>query len=214
VTCLFVTGTDTGVGKTFVAAALARRARAVGLRVFAFKPVETGCNRGTLGDDQRVLSEAAGGWQDGLLCGAYRLESPRAPHVAAMKEGIEIDPDLIATLVRTGSAQADLTLVEGAGGWRVPLTKDHDMADLARTLEAQVVVVAKATLGTINHTLLTLEAIGRDGCSVASVILSVRPADDRDLATSNLIEIQRRWPGKVQLLEDALVDLDWARRFT
>lgn len=188
----FVTGTDTGVGKTFVSAALLREARALGKRVFGFKPIETGC-AGELGDDQRLLCEAAGGWQRGPQQGLYRLRRPVAPRVAAEAEGVAIDLDLV---VRTAQADADLTVVEGAGGWRVPITADADMSTLGRRLGAPVILVARAGLGTINHSLLSIEAIERDGCRLAGVILSCRPDESLAFAEENAAEIRRLWQGQ------------------
>ena len=188
----FVTGTDTGVGKTYVTAAIARRARRAGRRVFAFKPVETGCD-GT-GPDQHALFDAAGGWQTGALRGVYGFGHPVAPRVAAESEGTRIDLDLIHRTLQAGAAEADLTLVEGAGGWRVPLTDTADIATLAQRCGLPVIIVARATLGTINHTLLTIEAVQRDGCPLAGVVLSRRLEEDLEFAESNRREILRRWP--------------------
>lgn len=190
----FVTGTDTGVGKTFVSAALTGRARTAGKKVFAFKPIETGCDGA--GPDQEVLYAAAGGWQTGLLRGVYRLKHPVAPLVAAQSEGVTIDLQRIHQTYREGAARADFTVVEGAGGWRVPLTVSADIASLARQLALPVVIVARATLGTINHTLLTIEAVERDGCAVGAVVLSRRPGEDLEFAQSNLEQIARRWSGR------------------
>ena len=189
----FVTGTDTGVGKTFVTAAIARRARELGKRVFAFKPIETGCEQasGLVGGDQEILCAAAGEWQEGTLRGVYQLARPLAPLLAAQADSVEIDLARIEAVVRKGSDNVNLVLVEGAGGWRVPITRDEDMSVLARRLEAPLIVVARAGLGTINHTLLTVEAIERDGCTIAAVVLSMRPEDDLELALSNHEQIRR-----------------------
>src|SRR5215212_6593557 len=154
---LFVTGTDTGAGKTFVTAAIARRARALGKKVFAFKPIETGCepkDGQRIGPDQEIISAAAGDWQTGELRGLYQLLHPLAPSVAARAESIEID---LARIVAVSNSvpDANLVVVEGAGGWRVPITNEHDMSSLANKLDAQVVIAARAGLGTINHSLLT-----------------------------------------------------------
>jgi dethiobiotin synthetase len=208
----FVTGTDTGVGKTHVAVALTGRFRAQGLKVFAFKPIETGCNvdgRGRLlGDDQRLLSEAAGGWQTDELAGVYSFTLPAAPSVAAAAEGSPIDLDRVGRAAEAGSARADVTVVEGAGGWRVPISSLVDMAGLARQVGLPVIVVARATLGTINHSLLTIEAVQRDGCPLAGVVLSRRPADDHAMACSNAEEIAKRWSGRIVLLEQDATVLD------
>lgn len=193
----FVTGTDTGVGKTHVTTGLARCARALGKKVFAFKPVESGCEAidGHLfGSDMEALSKAAGDWQEGELRGIYRLRSPVAPYVASLEDSVDIDFAHIKRTVKDGAAQAEVTLVEGAGGWRVPLTEKHDIADLARELALPVVVVSRGTLGTINHSLLTLEAIERDGCKVAVLVLSRRPEESESFAASNAEQVLRRWP--------------------
>lgn len=184
---LFVTGTDTGVGKTFVSCALVRAARVGGHRVFAFKPIETGCPAGAWGEDQRALAEASGD----VLRGTYRLEQPAAPLVAARAEGLEISLDRIAADFAWASS-FDRVLVEAAGGWRVPITAKADTADLARLCALPVLVVARAGLGTINHSLLTIEAVQRDGLEIAGVVLSVHPEDDLEFAYSNADEIRAR----------------------
>lgn len=208
----FITGTDTNVGKTYVTCALARRAREHQHRVFAFKPVETGCGPGTIGTDQDLLAEAAGTWQRGPLHSLYRFAQPAAPLVAAEAEHKVIDLDLVVSTAREGASQATMTLVEGAGGWRVPLTADADMSTLARRLALPVLVVARAGLGTINHTLLTLEAIQRDGATLAAVILSRRTDDDPEAAESNRREISRRWRGRVLILASDPAVLDFLLR--
>jgi len=199
----FVTGTDTDVGKTYVASALVRRARSLGHSVFAFKPIETGCVTGPsgarLGADQELLAVAAGDWQQGALRGVYRLALPAAPLVAAEREGTTIDLASVVAVAQQGAieARASLTVVEGAGGWRVPITAREDMSTLARGLGLPVLIVARGRLGTINHTLLTIEAVERDGLVVGAVVLSCRPEDDAVAAASNRAEIHRRWPGSV-----------------
>lgn len=204
-----MTGTGTGVGKTFVTTALARRARALGQRVFAFKPIETGCQRSGglwIGADQQELVKAAGGWQTGPLIGAYQFEPPVAPSVAAARAGSEISIEEALSLPRAAMRgdrpfeQIDLVLVEGAGGWRVPVTPTEDMSALAMASELPVVVAALATLGTLNHTLLTVEAIERDGQRCAGVVLSQRPEDEVELVESNLEELRARWKGPIVAL--------------
>jgi dethiobiotin synthetase len=207
----FVTGTDTGVGKTFVTAALARRARAAfasgsGRRVFAFKPIETGCTE--LGADQAELVSAAGDWQRGPLRGVYQFEQPAAPLVAASTAGREIDLGLVVEIFVRGTEEASLVLVEGAGGWRVPITDAVDMGGLAKRLGLPVLIVARAGLGTINHTLLTIEAVERDGLSVAGVVLSCLPTDDQAFAASNREQIGRRWSGPLAVLKTDPAVLD------
>ena len=191
-----MTGTDTGVGKTFVSCALIRAARAAGHRVFAFKPIETGCPAGDWGEDQRALAEAAGD----VVRGTYRLALPAAPWVSSQAEGVEIDLGRVVEELK--EANADRVLVEAAGGWRVPLTRSADTGDLANLCELPVLVVARAGLGTINHTLLTLEAISRDGLGIAGVVLSVRPEDDQEFALSNALQIRERSGAAVWCLPD------------
>lgn len=207
----FITGTDTGVGKTFVTSALARRGRAIGNRVFAFKPIETGCevldNR-RIGTDQERLALAAGDWQQGDLRGVYKFQLPAAPLVAAEAEGAVVDLGLIAMTFAAGAGQADLVLVEGAGGWRVPITASEDTGALARLTGLPVIVVARATLGTINHSLLTLEAIERDGLSVSMLVLSRHPGDDPAFAQNNADQIRSRWPGTVLVFSQIETVLD------
>ena len=176
----FVTGTDTGVGKTFVTCELARLARLAGHRVFAFKPIETGCAPTAL--DQEALCHAAGDWQTGDLRGCYRFEVPAAPLVAAT-EPIELE-HIRRTLAR-GAELASRVFVEGAGGWRVPITSKLDMAGLAIHCQLPVIVVARAGLGTINHSLLTAESIVRSGCVLRAIVLSCLPSDDLEFAHSN-----------------------------
>ena len=208
-TGLFVTGTDTGVGKTWVTCALARQAVARGSRVFAFKPIETGCalvGGQLVGDDQELLCAAAGGWQMEDLRGVYRFSLPAAPLVAAQAEARVIELDRIAASFGRGASGADLVLVEAAGGWRVPLTVAGDTSALARAVGLPVLVVARAGLGTINHTLLTVEAIERDGLMIAAVVLNQREGDDPAFTASNQAQIARSWGGRV-LVGDQLDQL-------
>ena len=205
----FITGTDTNVGKTFVACALARRAVARGHKVFAFKPIETGClpsstdaDADLIGADQELLAEAAGNWQTGPLRGIYRFPLPAAPLVAAEHAHSTIDLSLIERTARAATAdhRVSFSIIEGAGGWRVPITPAADMAGLSRRLGLPVIVVARAGLGTINHSLLTLEAIERDNLAVSGLVLSQRETDDPAAAESNRAQIHRRWPGLVLIL--------------
>jgi dethiobiotin synthetase len=202
----FITGTGTGVGKTFVTAALARHARSMGSRVFAFKPIETGCAANQLGSDQEALVAAAGDWQTGTLAGVYQFQPPVAPSVAARLANVEISVPTILEALSTGAEQADLTLVEGAGGWRAPISDTLDMSTLAKACGFPILVVATATLGTINHSLLTAEAIERDGQTIAGLILSQRPDDDVVMVENNLEQLRARWSGPViALATDPLV---------
>lgn len=185
-TGVFVTGTDTGCGKTAVAVALCRAARAAGLTVRALKPIETGCeerNGELLPSDAIALARAAGDESPlDRLC-PYRLALPAAPLAAAAHAGIEIEPERIEQAFAEAAREADLVVVEGAGGLRVPLRRDLDMAGLAARLRLPLVVVARARLGTINHTLLTLDVAAARGLRVAGVVINHTepelPAGDR-----------------------------------
>jgi dethiobiotin synthetase len=163
----FITATDTGVGKTFVACALLRAAVRRGLRVAAMKPCETGD-----GDDGARLIAATGRALDPALARPYRFKLPASPEVAARAEDATVEVDRIATAFAALSADADLTLVEGAGGLLVPVAPGLLMVDLAARVGLPLLVVARASLGTVNHTLLTLEAARSRGLTVAGVILT------------------------------------------
>ena len=187
---LFVTGTDTGVGKTLVGCAILRGLRERGLNVGAMKPVETGVGPAGPADAQ-ALAEAAGA-DDPLsdVCPG-RFEMPAAPSVAARHEGRVIDMEEIdASFVRQESRH-DWLLVEGAGGLLVPILEDLDMADLAKRWQLPVLVVTRAALGTINHTRLTLAVARHRGLEVAGIIVNhgVEPISDSDRA--NLEELLR-----------------------
>jgi dethiobiotin synthetase len=193
-TGLFVTGTDTGVGKTFVTSALARRLAAGGRRVAAIKPAESGCRRGPDGlwaEDAETIAAAAGDWQGSEERCLYRFEAALAPGVAAELEGRVLALEDAVAFVRRVAARASVALVEGAGGWLVPLGGGQTIADLAVALSLPVLVVARGTLGTINHSLLTVQAIRARGLAVAGVVLSVRPTDDLAAAHANRREIER-----------------------
>lgn len=199
----FITGTGTGVGKTFVTTALARRARDLSHKVLAYKPIETGCRRigdRLIGEDQQALWKAAGGWQTGALAGLYQFEPPVAPSVAAQRANVELSVQTLIAPLQATPPDVDLILVEGAGGWRVPITRTEDMASLARACGFPVIVAATAVLGTLNHSLLTLEAVQRDGLHCAALVLSCRPEDDRQMVESNVDELRARWDGRIVVL--------------
>jgi dethiobiotin synthetase len=186
---LFVTGTDTGVGKTLVACALARGLVGLGLDVGVMKPVETGV--GAAGPaDARALREAAGS-SDPLseIC-PEPLALAAAPAVAARHEGRRIDPAALARVFRRLSARHEWLLVEGAGGLLAPVAPGQSMADLARGFGLPLLVVARAALGTINHTLLTLEAAVSRGLPVAGVVISHAGGPLSRAEAANLAELR------------------------
>jgi len=186
---LLVTGTDTGVGKTYVSCGLLRAARAAGLHVAARKPAETGCapdERGALvPQDGVALREAAGGGEALDAVCAHRLPEPLAPAVAAQRAGVAIDVPALVAAYRRRAAEVDLLLVEGAGGLLVPLAGRTTFLDLAREIDASLLVVVGARLGAINHALLTLAAAAARGVHVAGWVVN-HFACTEDLATRTL----------------------------
>jgi dethiobiotin synthetase len=181
----FVTGTDTGVGKTWVACALVRALRGRGVDTGVMKPVETGVGPGGP-SDARALREAAGTDAPIETVCPQRFAMPAAPTVAAAAEGREVDLDAVRAAFARLAARHDALVVEGAGGLLVPAAKGATMADLAREFGLPLVVVARAALGTINHTRLTLEAAEARSLPVAGVVVShadgvLSPADAANL---------------------------------
>lgn len=179
---LFVTGTDTGVGKTVVAGGLARRLADRGFRVGVLKPVETGCPPGATPADGAFLAAAARtpGGADAVV--PVRYAEPLAPLVAARREGRPVDVRAIEEAYERVRAENDVVLVEGAGGLSVPITEDLDMAGLAARFGLPLLVVARPDLGTLNHTFLTVRYARERGLDPAGVVLSGGRGDDADTA--------------------------------
>ncbi len=162
---LFVTGTDTGVGKTHVSVALLHGLVAAGVRAAAMKPVATGCRKtsgGLRSDDALQLSAAARMQDDYELINPYAFEPAIAPHIAAARAQVVIDVERIAGAAAALAARSDCLLVEGVGGWRVPLNDQRHVSALALRLGFPVVLIVGLRLGCINHALLTFDAIGAD----------------------------------------------------
>lgn len=158
----FITGTDTGVGKTYVACQLLRQYAAQGLKVVGMKPVAAGCeliNGQWVQDDVAKLIAASNVEAPLELVNPYCFDEPIAPHIAAEKAGIDIKIDKIVQAYQTLSHLADVVIVEGAGGFFVPLNGKETLADLVAALEIPVIIVVGIKLGCINHTLLTIEAL-------------------------------------------------------
>ena len=186
----FVTGTDTGVGKTCIAAALLHGCAARGLRTVGMKPVAAGCdwrNGVAYWDDVEQLVAASSVQAESAWVNPYRFEPPIAPHLAATQAGVTIQLDVIVAAYRALQAQADVVVVEGAGGWLVPLNPQHSMADLASQLGLPVILVVGMRLGCINHALLTVAAIAQSGVPLAGWIanqtLPAMPAFNGNLAS-------------------------------
>jgi dethiobiotin synthetase len=200
----FVTGTDTGVGKSLVAAGLLAAARRRGHRVAALKPAESGCDRGpdgTLQAADAALLRAAAGLEVLPLeaVAPHRYLAPVAPGVAARREGPPFSVDRVkAALGRLLADEPHLLLVEGAGGLLVPYSDTLLEADLVATLGLPLLIVARAGLGTINHTLLTVFEARRRGLTVAGVILNRVEAERSPSEAENAAEIGRL--GEIQVL--------------
>jgi dethiobiotin synthetase len=174
---IFITGTDTGVGKTIVAATLARLLRMNGVSVGVMKPVTSGCRTdegGLISDDALLLTRAAGVDYTEHVA-PYCLREPLAPADAARRDGVRIDFSVIKAAYAELTRQFDYVIVEGAGGLMVPLAGGLLIADLARELELPLLVVARPGLGTINHTVLTCYAAQQLGLQVAGVIVNGMP---------------------------------------
>jgi dethiobiotin synthetase len=197
---LFVTGTGTGVGKTVVAATLAHAARGAGDRVAVFKPAVSGLDDNPLSPevwesapelpDHALLRLAAGSSQGDEQVAPYRYGPPVSPHLAAELAGERIDPDRLRGAALAATEETDLLVCEGVGGFLVPLTPDYLVRDLARDLALPIVVVASPALGTINHALLTIQAVRESGLEVAAVVLTPWPDEPSPMERSNLKTIE------------------------
>jgi dethiobiotin synthetase len=185
VSAVFITGTDTGAGKTFVACALALALRARGRAVRVMKPVETGVD-GEPEDALRLRAAAADPAALDDIC-PYRLRAPLAPAIAARAEGVRVDVDRLAALVRRRQAGADVLLVEGAGGLLVPLADRVTWADLARGLDLPLLIVGANRLGVINHMALTARVARDGGLRVLGYVLS-QPAAEADASAATNAE--------------------------
>jgi dethiobiotin synthetase len=191
---LFITATDTGAGKTFVAALIARALRAQGKIVRACKPVATGADWTDgrwLSEDTRILAEATGEEEYDQVT-PWTFSAPAAPPVAAGMEGVEMRLDDLAAAVRRRDAPGTLVLVEGIGGLLCPLTERETIADLAAELDLPLLIVARRSLGTLNHTLLTLEAAQARRLRVAGVVICETNAVTGPAEETNVEELRRR----------------------
>lgn len=187
---LFVTATDTGVGKTEVACALLRESRAAGLDAVGMKPAQSGTAEVGPSDAERLWQASGRVEPLGAIC-PHSFAAPLAPAVAARLEGARISLSRIVELARALAARHAAVLVEGAGGLLAPLTEGETCADLALALALPVLVVARAGLGTVNHTALTVEALRRRGLEVRAVVLNRTAAGDDPSVAHNSAEIER-----------------------
>jgi dethiobiotin synthetase len=201
---VFVTGTGTEVGKTVVAAVIARTHAKSGDRVAVFKPAVSGLEEGGEPDDA-LLRRAAGSSQSDDEIAPYRYGPPVSPHLGAELAGERIDPARLLTTARAAAERADLVVCEGVGGLLVPLTLGYLVRDLARDLALPLVVAAPPGLGTINHTLLTVESARAVGLEVAVVVMTPWPTDAARIEASNRDAIERL--GRVRVKTLPRIDL-------
>jgi dethiobiotin synthetase len=191
---LFVTGTDTGVGKTVVACALARAFAAAGERVAVMKPIASGAERTAAGLrnlDALALMEAANVRLPYERVNPYCFEPAISPHIAAEDARIEIDIGTIVTGFEALTGLSDRVVVEGAGGWLAPISRRESMADLARALGVPVLLVVGLRLGCLNHAELTRRAIEAAGVPFAGWVAN-RPSAPMDREAENLATLERR----------------------
>ncbi|MCL4558813.1 MAG: dethiobiotin synthase [Deltaproteobacteria bacterium] len=184
---ILITGTDTGVGKTYTALRIINTARAAGLGVAAMKPFETGCGSR---DSRLVPRDAvklmkACGMNDIDTVNPYRFKTPAAPYVAARIEDRGIDVKKVVTLYGRLHRSYDLVVVEGAGGLLVPIERHLSYADLARELSLEVLVVSANRLGAINHTMLTVDCTEAHGLSLLGVVLNSMDKKDDTAKRTN-----------------------------
>lgn len=187
----FVTGTDTGVGKTVIAGLIAACAVGRGLNVSVFKPVETGLHEAHGLSDCDFLKAAASSQQTVDEISPYRLSLAASPHLAAEVEAVRIEPALIVERARSLLDASEMLICEGIGGLLAPLTESYTVRDLALDLQMPLVVVARPGLGTINHTLLTLEAAEAAGLKVRTVVMTPWPEVPDEIARSNRKTVER-----------------------
>jgi dethiobiotin synthetase len=188
---VFVTGTDTEVGKTIVAAAITAAAVAKGIRVAAFKPVVTGLDEpaGEWPRDHELLASVASAGQSPEDVSPHRFGPAVSPHLADADR--EVDPDALVEAARREADRADALVVEGVGGLLVPLTNDYLVRDFAGELSLPVVIAARPGLGTINHSLLTIEAARAVALRIQAVVLTPWPEEPSAMERSNLETIER-----------------------
>jgi dethiobiotin synthetase len=201
---VFVTGTGTEVGKTVVAAVIARTAATQGRRVAVFKPAVSGLDEG--GEpDHALLRRASGSDQSDDEIAPYRYGPPVSPHLGAELASERISPERLRAGATAAAEGADLLVVEGVGGLLVPLTLGYLVRDFARDLGLSATIAAPSGLGTINHTLLTIEGLRSVGLEPLAVVLTPWPEEPGEVERSNREAIERLGSVRVETL--SLLDL-------
>lgn len=198
---LFVTGTDTGIGKTYVACQLIRHYVAQGFRVVGMKPIAAGCEQMDgqwVNEDVRLLTEASNVDAPLHLVNPYCFHAPIAPHIAAQQANVDIQLDVIVQAYHALAELADIVIVEGAGGLLVPLNDEITMAELAAALNIPIVLVVGMRLGCINHALLSLEVMRARHLPIQAWVANpIDPA--MQCYAENLATLQQHFKGVQQL---------------
>ncbi|BAP15122.1 MAG: dethiobiotin synthase [Alcanivorax borkumensis] len=199
----FVTGTDTEVGKTWVSCRLLERAREAGLSCYGLKPVAAGCEEtsdGWRNEDALQLMAASSVTLPYEIVNPVAFKAPVAPHIAAQQEGKDISLSRLVGYVRgaLSAYPADLILIEGAGGWRVPLNSREMLSGLAKELDVPVIQVVGMKLGCINHALLTADAIEKDGLRYAGTMANC--FGEMAVQEENLLTLRQHLPGAFALV--------------
>ncbi|MEW9799207.1 dethiobiotin synthase [Alteromonas sp. CYL-A6] len=198
----FVTGTDTEVGKTYVSRTLLEAAAGQGRKTVGYKPVSAGCdniNGEWINEDAAALHQASSVKLSISEVNPVALKSPIAPHIAAQQEGRELrEQDIIAGFAHLQQYAPDLLLMEGAGGWRLPLGGGRYLSDVVKTLDLPVIIVVGMRLGCLNHALLTAEAVQRDGLKIAGWVAN-QLSDDMPVYQQNLTYLTQAMPAPMLL---------------
>jgi len=179
----FITGTDTGVGKSLCAAGLLEAFKQQGLSTIAMKPVASGCEEtaeGLRNEDALLLMQYMTAEADYIEINPYAFIPPMAPHLAAAREGLTINSESLVEQARQLSGRAERIVIEGAGGWLAPLNETQSFADLAVKLEIPVILVVGVRLGCLNHALLTYENMQQRGVTIAGWIANTGLAETED----------------------------------
>jgi len=193
---IFVTATDTAVGKTFVAAGLAKALKALGLDVGVMKPIASGGRKtesGLISDDARVLAEAIGTPDELALVNPVCFEAPLAPLVAARLEGVRVDLGAVWRAYETLAARHEFLVVEGVGGLLVPIDEGATVLDLIVMLRLPALVVTRPALGTINHTLLTVRYAREHGIEVVGLVMDAVEPGEPTMAEETNPAILEAW---------------------
>ena len=199
---LLITGTDTGIGKTLIAGAIAAHLRKQGMRVGVLKPAASGCvkrREGLVSEDAEFLAHCADSPHPLDIIAPQRFAEPLAPAIAAQRLDVSLDWDAIQRSLNIVARDSDVLLIEGVGGIMVPMDAKHTMLDVAQWLKLPAVVVARPNLGTINHTLLTVDTLRAAKVKVAGVVINGYPAEMPGVAEETNPRAIEKW-GKVPVL--------------